>query len=74
MRKKSLRGTLVAVLLLTGSVVMWAGAAAAQEVTQAEKERAQTRETAERAARGERFTPPRPPAPGCHPRHIQPGW
>ena len=39
MRKKSLTGTLVAVLLLTGSIMLGA-AASAQEVTQAEKDRA----------------------------------
>ena len=40
MRKKSLRGTLAAVLLIIGSIVMGAAAASAQEVTQAEKDRA----------------------------------
>jgi DinB family protein len=40
MRKKSLTGTLVAVLLLIGSIVMGGAAASAQEVTQAEKDRA----------------------------------
>jgi hypothetical protein len=40
MRKKSLTGTLVAVLLLIGSIVMGGAAASAQEVTQTEKERA----------------------------------
>jgi uncharacterized damage-inducible protein DinB len=40
MRKKPLTGTLVAVLLFIGSIVMWGAAASAQEVTQAEKDRA----------------------------------
>jgi DinB family protein len=40
MRKKSLTGTLAAVLLLIGSIMMGGAAASAQEVTQAEKDRA----------------------------------
>jgi len=40
MRKKSLTGTLAAVLLLIGSIAMGGAAASAQEVTQAEKDRA----------------------------------